>query len=657
MAERGACLGAGHASRARLDGARRSRRVRGPLRDLLGTHRLAYLYGCVAADIFHAKKYTRSLYTHCHCWPVGWQIVDAAKGEREEAFAYGYLSHLAADVYSHNQFVPVQLVTSFEARTLRHIYWEARFDAAQDRDRWRLVKNVLGHRYRDLDRLVERVVERTLFSFKTNKRIFDSVMALQQLEQWQVMVRGLGDRSRYPLPQGEVDRFKRPLRRRHPGHAPPRPRERVPARRPDRARRARAGERPPSEAPRAQAEGRGARRDRCRDPRARELRRVGAGTPFRRAATQSRMRAATSSFGSTGSARSSPFVSISRTTFVSLPNPGTVRGHVVGDDEIEPLRTEFAARLAHHVVRLGRKPDHRPAVPPLRQSGDNVGVSRERELQRRGVLLELSTERRRGPIVGDGRRHDQHRRVRELGLQHPLHVGGALDVDHLHAGWRRQRDRAAHQRHLGPAPSRDARDRVAHLPARVVAEVANGIDRLARGTGRHEHPLPDQILRRHRSGRGLDDLGGFRKTAGALVPARKRAARRADDPRPARGDRLDVRLRGRMLPHVHVHRGRDDDRRARREQDGGEEVVGDPVCHLRDQVCGRGGEHDDVGRIGEADVTDLRLLRQVEGVGRDGRSGERLQRERRDELARARVITTWTVAPAWRSWRTTSHAL
>jgi Zinc dependent phospholipase C len=179
----------------------------GPLRDLLGAHRLAYLYGNIAADIFHAKKYTRSLYTHCHCWPVGWQIVDAAKSEREEAFAYGYLSHLAADVYSHNQYVPVQLVTSFEARTLRHIYWEARFDAAQERDRWRLIRSVLRHRYRDLDRLVERVVERTLFSFKTNKRIFDSVMALQQLEQWQVMVRGLGDRSRYPLPQADVDRF------------------------------------------------------------------------------------------------------------------------------------------------------------------------------------------------------------------------------------------------------------------------------------------------------------------------------------------------------------------------------------------------------------------------------------------------------------------
>jgi len=177
------------------------------LQEILQPHRLAYLYGCIAADIMHAKKYTRSLYTHCHCWPVGWQIVESASGEREEAFAYGYLSHLAADVHSHNHYVPVQLVVSFEARALRHLYWEARFDAAQERDRWRLIRSVLDHRYPDCDRLVERVVERTLFSFKTNKRIFDSVMAVQQFSQWQEMVRNLGERSRYPLAPAEVERF------------------------------------------------------------------------------------------------------------------------------------------------------------------------------------------------------------------------------------------------------------------------------------------------------------------------------------------------------------------------------------------------------------------------------------------------------------------
>jgi len=182
--------------------------ILGPaLQEILRLHPRAYLYGCVAADIVQAKKYTRNLYTHCHCWPVGWQLVEAARGEREQAFAYGYLSHLAGDVYSHNHYVPVQLIVSYPARALRHIYWEARFDAAQKRDRWRLIRSVFEHRYPDCDRLVERVVERTLFSFRTNKRIFNSVMALQQLDQWQQMVRRLSSRSRYALPESEIERF------------------------------------------------------------------------------------------------------------------------------------------------------------------------------------------------------------------------------------------------------------------------------------------------------------------------------------------------------------------------------------------------------------------------------------------------------------------
>jgi hypothetical protein len=178
-----------------------------PLQETLSRHRLAYLYGCIAPDIMHAKRYTRSVYTHCHCWDVGWQVVAAAQSPRQTAFAYGYLSHLAGDVFSHNHFVPCRLVTCYEARALRHLYWEARFDAAQPGNRWQLVRQVMAHRYDDCDDVVERVVERTLFSFRTNKRIFSSVMAVQQLEQWQAMVRQVAKRSRYDLSAGEVDRF------------------------------------------------------------------------------------------------------------------------------------------------------------------------------------------------------------------------------------------------------------------------------------------------------------------------------------------------------------------------------------------------------------------------------------------------------------------
>jgi hypothetical protein len=63
------------------------------------------------------------------------------------------------------------------------------------------------HRYRDLDRLVERVVERTLFSFPSRTSIFDSGHGVAAARQWQVMVRGSGTASRHPLPQADVDRF------------------------------------------------------------------------------------------------------------------------------------------------------------------------------------------------------------------------------------------------------------------------------------------------------------------------------------------------------------------------------------------------------------------------------------------------------------------
>lgn len=178
-----------------------------PLQETLTRHRLAYLYGCIAPDIMHAKRYTRSVYTHCHCWDVGWQVVEAARTPRQTSFAYGYLSHLAGDVFSHNHYVPCRLVTCYEARALRHLYWEARFDAAQSGNRWRLVRDVMRHRYDDCDDLVERVVERTLFSFRTNKRIFSSVMAVQQLEQWHAMVRAVAQRSRYQLSTRDIDRF------------------------------------------------------------------------------------------------------------------------------------------------------------------------------------------------------------------------------------------------------------------------------------------------------------------------------------------------------------------------------------------------------------------------------------------------------------------
>jgi hypothetical protein len=177
------------------------------LQEILRPHAQAYLYGCVGADIMHAKKFTRDLRFHCHSWRVGWQVLASAHTDTERAFAYGYLTHLAADTYSHNYYIPLQLIVSFRATALRHVYWEARFDALQPHEAWDRLRTVVSGLYPECDTHMERVVERTLFSFRTNKRIFNSVMALQRAQQWRRLMQRVSERSRYGLAHSEVGRY------------------------------------------------------------------------------------------------------------------------------------------------------------------------------------------------------------------------------------------------------------------------------------------------------------------------------------------------------------------------------------------------------------------------------------------------------------------
>ena len=177
------------------------------LQRLLRRHRLEYLYGCVGADITQAKKYTRAQQAHCHSWPVGWALLQRAATDGQRAFAYGYLTHLAGDVFSHNHFVPTQLIVSFPARTLRHTYWEARFDSQQHATHRGIIRELRDHHFGECDALVREVVARTLFSFRTDKRIFNGFIAIHDLGQWHRIMQRLSTRSRYPLPSEVVLRY------------------------------------------------------------------------------------------------------------------------------------------------------------------------------------------------------------------------------------------------------------------------------------------------------------------------------------------------------------------------------------------------------------------------------------------------------------------
>lgn len=179
-----------------------------PVKALLETYPYDYLYGCISADIVVGKRFTREL-NHCHNWRVGFKVLEKADTLSQKAFAYGYLSHLAADTVAHNYFVPEKMVTAFSTRLLRHLYWEMRFDALADKVVWDLPREIMRDVHKDNDPLLENVLENTLLSFGANKTIFSNVLLIHRMNQWHNMIGRLSSYSRWVLHKEDVEVYYR----------------------------------------------------------------------------------------------------------------------------------------------------------------------------------------------------------------------------------------------------------------------------------------------------------------------------------------------------------------------------------------------------------------------------------------------------------------
>ena len=174
------------------------------LQALLGSRPLDFLYGCIAADIILGKKYTHHL-EHCHNWRIGQKILEYARqqGPAEEACAYGYLAHLAADTIAHNYFVPYKLAMTYNTVLLNHAYWEIRADLGVRRETWETAQELARRDNRQLDRMLSKTLSDTLFSFGTNKQIFNSMMLVTRLRRWRKLVRSHAKRSKWAFDEDE----------------------------------------------------------------------------------------------------------------------------------------------------------------------------------------------------------------------------------------------------------------------------------------------------------------------------------------------------------------------------------------------------------------------------------------------------------------------
>ena len=218
-----------------------------------------------------------------------------------------------------------------------------------------------------------------------------------------------------------------------------------------------------------------------------------------------------------------------------------------------------------------------------------------------------------------------------------MHLGGAPDPDDLAHRRRVERGRPGDQRHLRAAPRGFRRNRVAHAAARSVADVAHRVDVLVGRAGGDEDALPAQrpFGPEDRLGRG-DDLVGLGEPALADPAAREVALARLDEPHAARGERVEVPAHRLVLEHLRVHRRRDQHRRARRRVQRRQEIVGDPVGELADEVGGGRGDEQQIDRRRERDVLDVGVHPRLELIGDDAAARDRLERDRADK-ARRRV--------------------
>src|SRR5216684_1858632 len=156
-------------------------------RIILSNFSSEFLYGSLAADIIVGKNLSPYA-VHCHNWNVGFQVLDRAKGDPQNAFSLGFRAHLAADTVAHNYYVPYKTVQSFRTRVSGHAYWELRYDQKLSPHLWKVARHVSQAAYREHDDHLEEVLaDSHIIPFSVSKKMFGSLLLAARLKRWQRM--------------------------------------------------------------------------------------------------------------------------------------------------------------------------------------------------------------------------------------------------------------------------------------------------------------------------------------------------------------------------------------------------------------------------------------------------------------------------------------
>lgn len=166
---------------------------------ILKKYKNDFLYGNVSADIILGRRF-QGHDKNSHNWHIAWKMLEAAKTERQRAFVYGYLTHLCADTVVHNlkkSRVP-----------FGHSILEVKADSIVDRKYRKAMKDLDKVMQKRHDVFLEGNLESLLFSFKTNKKIFNGVLFLSRIPNYAPLSRFIDNRFPYEIPILDIYNFR-----------------------------------------------------------------------------------------------------------------------------------------------------------------------------------------------------------------------------------------------------------------------------------------------------------------------------------------------------------------------------------------------------------------------------------------------------------------
>lgn len=138
---------------------------------IISAYPIEYLYGSLSADFFIGKSKKKKSGAP-HNWEGGFKFLGDASEDREMSYAFGFLSHLAADVIAHNYFIP-NLMSAYPGKgKMGHLFWEIKSDYTIGTVYTSIANGVLNMDHQVCDDLLQLLGGKKRNRLKTKKRVF-----------------------------------------------------------------------------------------------------------------------------------------------------------------------------------------------------------------------------------------------------------------------------------------------------------------------------------------------------------------------------------------------------------------------------------------------------------------------------------------------------